>query len=167
MLRKMHKDPNKRRPIVSSCNGPTEHITQFMDTLLQPATPSYIKDSKQFVKTVESLALPPHTLLVTTDVSSLYTNIPQDKGIEACIEALENFDLPHKPPKDILHTLMTYILEYNTFEFNGEHFQQTCGTAMGTKMAPAFATTQTHKPLTWLHYIDDIYAPFTHMGETN
>jgi len=177
MLRKMHKDPKKLRPIVSSCNGPTEQISQFMDTLLQPvmkATPSYIKDSKQFINTLESLPLPPDTLLVTIDVSSLYTNIPQDEGIEACIEALQDFDLPHKPPNDVLHTLMAYILEYNTFEFNGEHFQQTCGTAMGTKMAPAFATifmhkleqafldTQTYKPLTWLRYIDDIYAPFTH-----
>jgi len=86
------------------------------------ATPSYINDSKQFINTLESLPLLPDTLLVTIDVSSLYTNIPQDEGIEACIEALQNFDLPHKPPKDVLHTLMTYILEYNIFEFNGEHF---------------------------------------------
>lgn len=45
---------------------------------------------------------------------------------------------------------------------------------MGTKMAPAFATlfmhkleqaflnTQTHQPLTWIRYIDDIFAPWTH-----
>jgi len=70
--------------------------------------------------------------------------------------------------------LMTYILEYNTFEYNGKFFQQTCGTTMGTKMAPAFVTlfmhkleeeflsTQTYKPLAWIRYIVDIFASWTH-----
>lgn len=180
MLRKMHKNPKKLRPIVSGCNGPTEHISSFIDTLLQPAmkaTPSYIRDSKQFINLLESLKMPPHTILLTIDVTSLYTNIPQEEGISACIEALQDLDLPHKPPEDVIRMLMTYILEYNTFEFNGEFFQQTCGTAMGTKMAPAFATifmhkleqaflnTQTYKPLTWIRYIDDIFAPWTHGEE--
>ena len=177
MLRKMHKDPKKLRPIVSGCNGPTEHISSFVDTLLQPAmkaTPSYIKDSKQFINLIESMHLPPHTILLTIDVTSLYTNIPHTEGIEACIETLQQFDLPHKPPNDIIEMLMTYILQYNTFEYNGEFFQQITGTAMGTKMAPAFATlfmhkleqaflnTQTYQPLTWIRYIDDIFAPWTH-----
>lgn len=181
MLRKMHKDPKKLRPIVSGCNGPTERISSFIDTLLQPAmkdTPSYIKDSKQFINFIESTPLPAHTILLTIDVSSLYTNIPQEEGITACIETLQEYDLPHKPPDHVVRTLMTYILEYNTFEFHGEYFQQTCGTAMGTKMAPAFATlfmhklereflsTQSHQPLAWIRYIDDIFAPWTHGEDT-
>ena len=180
MLRKMHKDPKKLRPIVSGCNGPTERISNFLDTLLQPAmkaTPSYIRDSKQFINLLESTTLPQDTILLTIDVTSLYTNIPQTEGIQACIDTLRDFNLPHKPPDDVIEMLMTYILEYNTFEFNGEYFQQTCGTAMGTKMAPAFATlfmhqleqsflsTQTYKPLIWIRYIDDIFAPWTHGEE--
>ena len=31
------------------------------------------------------------------------------------------------------------ILTMNTFEFNAEFYQQKHGTAMGTKMAPAYA----------------------------
>ena len=69
---------------------------------------------------------------------------------------------------------MTYILQYNAFEFHREHFQQTCGTAIDTKMAPAFATlfmhklereflsTQSHQPIAWIQYIDDIVTPCTH-----
>ena len=148
MLRKMHKDPKKLRPIVSACTGATEHISNFLDSLLQPAmkaTPSYIKDSKDFIKLLDNLTLPHNTLLVTIDVTGLYTHIPQDEGIEACIQALKDFDLPHKPPEDVLRTLMQYILEYNTFEFDGEFYQQICGTSMGTKMAPAYATLFMHK----------------------
>ena len=50
----------------------------------------------------------PHTILLTIDVTSLYTNIPHTEGIEAYIEALQQFDLPHKPPHDIIEMLMTY-----------------------------------------------------------
>ena len=126
MLRKMYKDPKKLRPMVSGCNGATERISSFTDTLLQPVmkdTPSYIKDSKQFINFIESTPLPAHTILLTIDVSSLYTNIPQEEGITACIETLQEYDLPHKPPDHVFRTLMTYILKYNTIEFHGEYFQ--------------------------------------------
>ena len=35
--------------------------------------------------------------------------------------------------------LMRHILHNNIFEFNGHHFAQVKGTAMGTRMAPAYA----------------------------
>lgn len=52
--------------------------------------------------------------------------------------------------------------------FNGEHYLQVSGTAMGTKMAPSYAnifmgnlernllTQSPFKPLSWLRFIDDI-----------
>ena len=97
----MHKDPKKLKPKVSGCSGPTERLSSFIDTLLQPAmkdTPSYIKDSKQFINLIQSMSLPAHTILLTIDVSSLYTNIPQEEGIAACLETLQEYDLPHKQP---------------------------------------------------------------------
>ena len=35
---------------------------------------------------------------------------------------------------------MKFILENNTFSFNSNFYQQTKGTAMGTKFAPVYAT---------------------------
>jgi hypothetical protein len=35
--------------------------------------------------------------------------------------------------------LLTLVLKHNNFTFNGEHFLQINGTAMGTKMAPSYA----------------------------
>ena len=54
-------------------------------------------------------------------------------------------------------------------EFDGKHFLQKRGTAIGTRMAPAYANIFMHdlesrlldlapvKPFLWLRYIDDIF----------
>ena len=60
---------------------------------LVPKLPSYIKDTTHFLKKLDDLKeLPPGSLLVTLDVSSLYTNIPHNEGIEACRKALNSSD---------------------------------------------------------------------------
>ena len=37
-----------------------------------------------------------------------------------------------------LMTLLRMVLTLNNFEFNGEHYLQTGGTAMGTRLAPSY-----------------------------
>ena len=50
-----------------------------------PQFPSFVKDTNDFLKKLLTLGtLPTNTLLVTLDVSSLYTNIPHYQGINAC-----------------------------------------------------------------------------------
>ena len=77
-------------------------------------------------------------MLVSIDVSALYTNIPQDEGIEAVREALLERDNP-EVPTDFLTRLLEIILKYNIFEFNNELFLQIIGTAMGTRPAVSYA----------------------------
>lgn len=86
---KIHKQilPVPGRPIVSSCGAPTEHISEYVDYHLHPLvvqTASYLKDTTDFLRKLSTLpTLPPNCILVTLDVSSLYTNIPHDEGIAA------------------------------------------------------------------------------------
>jgi hypothetical protein len=82
--------------------------------------------------------LPDNTLLVTMDITSLYTNIPHDEGIEACKEVWNNRK-EHKPKTDSLVEPLEHVLKPNNFMFNGEHYLQLSGTAMGTKMALSYA----------------------------
>ena len=94
------------------------------------------------------------------DVSSLYTNIPQEEGTETVCKAYETFH-NYNPP----------IPKENSFQFNGDNYLQTHGTAMGTKMAMSFANIfmaeieskliqqSETKPKEWRRYhldIDDI-----------
>lgn len=174
LLLKLHKNPVDYRPIVSGCSGPTEKISSLMDYYLQPlvqACSSYIKDSKTVIQRLEQLHLPQSALLATIDVKALYLSIPQDEGIQSSINHLSRtICTDTEPPFDmtVASELMTIVLKHNYFDFNAEMYQQIRGTAMGTKMAPAFAglfmadleeeflEQEVVKPVVWWRYIDDI-----------
>ena len=79
-------------------------------------------------------------VLATLDVSSLYTNNPQEEGIDVVCRYYEDHYEHKLPiPTSDLRELMRLILEENSFKFNGKNFVQTHGIAMGTKMAVAFS----------------------------
>ena len=122
--------------------------------------------------------IPPGSKLVATDVNSLYTNIPNQEGLQAMRALLEK----HRPgnvksTNDTLLELLTHILELNNFQFNGENFIQVGGTAMGTRVAPSFANVfmaefekkfmsiYPLQPQFYKRYIDDCVALFTHGQE--
>ena len=105
------------------------------------------------------------------DVTSLYTNIPQEEGIETVCNAYESFYEGESPiPTQYLKRALELILQENSFQFTGKNYLQTHGTAMGTKMAVAFANIfmgkvesqilerSAIKPLAWKRYIDDIFS---------
>ena len=75
-------------------------------------------------------------MLVSMDVTSLYTNIPQKEGINIVCNAYETFHL-NKPPIPTLYLrdMLGLILKENSFHLNKKNYLQTHGTAMGTKLA--------------------------------
>ena len=135
----MHKPIPVGRPIISGCDGPTERISSFVDTLLQliaRTQPSYIKDTTDFINFLERTKIGQDTILVSMDVTSLYTNIPQEEGINIVCKAYEKFYKHNTPiPTLYLREILGLILNENSFQFNGENFLQISGIAMGTNMA--------------------------------
>ena len=182
ILPKIHKNKDNPpgRPIVSASSHPTERISEFVDYQLNPLVPklpSYIKDTTHFLQKLDSLPeLPNGCLLVTLDVSSLYTNIPHKEGIHACRKALESRTNTRLKTESICD-LIRMILTMNNFEFENNYYLQLHGTAMGTKMAPAYANLfmgdleqklsaqSPLKPLVWWRYIDDIFMIWPHGEE--
>ena len=181
MLPKIHKrlDNPPGRPIVSGNGCPTEKISQLVDFFLQPtvpALPSYVQDTTHFLSKLNDLGtLPEGSLLVTMDVASLYTNIPNEQGIEAVRDTLSRLrPVTDKPSTEHILTMLRKVLTMNNFEFAGRHFLQVGGTAMGTKVAPSFANTYMgwfernhvytyHKQLLlWVRFIDDIFQIWQH-----
>ena len=176
LLPKVHKPGNPGRPVVSSIGCHTENISKFVDYHLQPinqALPSYIKDSTDFLNKLEALPeeLPEETIMVTMDVRALYTNVPNNEGIDA---VKQFFRARNRPGDDILSkiisTFLLLILTLNNFVFNDTNYVQVNGASMGTMCAPTYASLfmgafeQTHLIpkikdfiLLYVRYIDDIF----------
>ena len=186
LLPKIHKprvdDITLGRPIMSGCGSPTEKLCQFLDyylKLIVQTIPSYIRDSKHFLQDImqERVSFPEGTLLATLDVKSIYTNIPQDEGIQYCLEAMTQYygrNLPLSVNK--LRQMFEFVLRGNYFESNNQLCLQTQGTSMGTPMAPNFANIfmsciedmiithapSTLRPCLWKRFIDDIIIIWEH-----
>ncbi|XP_059585059.1 uncharacterized protein LOC109285748 [Alligator mississippiensis] len=177
LLPKIHKQGDPGSPIISNHGTLTEEISDFVESILKPLVThraSFVQDTKDFLRKFKNIDhLPSNTLLATTDVPSLYTNIPHQDGIQACLTYLQEQDYNSEyRPKDITD-LIHFILTHNNFTFNNQHFLQMMGTGMGTKMAPQnanlfmshleedFLKNCTIKPLLYLRYIHDIFIIWT------
>ena len=180
LLPKIHKDMHNPpgRPIVSGSGGPTEKISQFVDHFIGPLVPlsrSYIRDFTHMINILQDYRPIPNMLLCTLDITSLYTNIPHHEGVEAIKELLAiHRDTNALPHNSYIIELLQVVLTNNYFDFNGKHYHQKSGTAMGTKLAPSYANLfmskfeQDHvytyylQPILWKRFIDDIFLIWTH-----
>ena len=141
-LPKIHKPDCPLRRIVSRSDGPTDHLSDYITHFIQPVAsnlPSHIKDTNHFLSLIEKLPpLPSNALLVTTDVTCLYTNIPQEEGIAAVIQFMEKYRhlLPTNcPPPYIVRAILDFMLK-RTFKFMDTHIHQILSTSMETRVAP-------------------------------
>ena len=148
------------RPIVSSNSHPTERISEFVDFRLQPLVtklPSYIKDTTHFIG-----PLPDGVLLVTLDISSLYTNVPHKDGIQACSEFLDRRVNPAIQTTRLCD-LIRMILTNNTFAFNGQQLQTSCwyndGNKNGSILRQSFrGEIQKNRPRSCFTFSPDLVA---------
>ena len=132
------------RPILSAINSTTDRLSCLVDAhirFLIPHIPTYIKDKNDFLRKISSIQLEQPLglpIIFTLDVVSLYTNIPNQEGLVATVIALNKKRCATMRTTTIARMLKT-VLHKNNFDFNGCHYLQTGGTAMGSAVAPAYA----------------------------
>ena len=188
LLPKIHKNvvPPPGRPIISAIGSPTEKISEFIDHFLQPFLadmPSFVKDTGHFLYILSKLGpIPPETILVTLDVTSLYTNVPLLQAKQAVGRVLARTRPgATEPSNQSLIKLLDFVFTRNVFTFSDgnklHYFVQTNGVSMGSKCAPSVACTymgefeRQHvytyhlQPLLWLRYVDDVFCLWNH-GDT-
>ena len=176
-LKKVHKDPYSIRPIVSCSSGPTERLSGFLCRILSAHldnVPSLVTNSQQVITTLDNLDLKNYEqiTLVSLDVKSLYTSMPQAASIQMVLQRI----IPTQPPssksnklKNMLRDFLKIVISKNTFRFHNRFYEQTKGVAMGTKCAPPFAnlfmaaleekalaTWEGTPPVSWLRFLDDV-----------
>lgn len=174
LLPKIHKSLHKPsgRPIVSYNN-----ISIFLDRILREfvlTSKSYIQDTTDFINKISELLIPDDALLVSFDVTSLYTSIDHNRGLEAVKRALTKSEWSLEA-RDLILELLKINLTCNYFTFNDKFYLQVRGTAMGANVVPMYANISMadlaerfiyrseffQKALCWMRYIDDIFLVWT------
>ena len=147
---KVHKEHSEgqtppERPIVSGSGSVNENIGHFVEHHIKNLAQkheTFLKDTPDLLRYIEKVNenehSPQNAILVSMDVSAVYTNIPQSEGIECVREALNEVK-NKKIPTEFIIRLLDITLKENIFEFNEELFKQIIGTAMGSKPAPSYA----------------------------
>ena len=177
LLPKLHKEvwPEPSvppgRPIVSDVKSVSYNSSNLVEHFLGPLVTqqdSYLRDSGHLIAILREFSMPRTALLFTMDVSSLYTNIPIDEGLQIVSQLLCKYPDPSRPDRSLL-TILELLLKYNAFTFRGSRFLQTKGVAMGKRFAGSFANLfMAHwenkclasfptKPLLWKRFQDDVF----------
>lgn len=183
LLPKIHKPKEKWpfpnfpdcRPIVSDTGSESCRVASYIDHFVRPVAikhPAYLKDTYDFVNKVRGFRFPKGALLVTADITSLYTNMTIPRMVECVRQLFKENPCPGRPDNHILE-LLELTLNSNDFTFNGDLFLQICGTAMGKSYAPGLADAYLQlfdekartgfniSPIIFLRYIDDVFMIWT------
>ena len=143
--------------------------------------PSFVEDTQDFLVSLEKLKnenLPDDVFPVSIDVS-LHGSIPPEDAMKTVKYNLDcrTEDGKQSMPTSFLMSLLRMVFQFNTFEFDGEHYQQSVGIASGTVASPSivnldkgareqFITSEMNPHVSrlykryWRRHIDDIFILF-------
>ena len=134
------------RPILSATGTYNYALAKWLDAKLKPLSvnENTITDIFAFTNEICGVKINPGEILVSYDVSSLFTNVPQDETIDILAhKAFENnwfndtygLNLTRTDLIDLLHVATKGQL----FQFDGALYEQTDGVAMGSPLGPLLA----------------------------
>jgi len=121
-------------------------LAKWLDKKLKPVSVNdhTISDVFNFVDSLHDVEVDNHSILVSYDVTSLFTNVPVDETIQILAEkALKDdwFNKQHNLniTKSDLVELLNIATKNQLFQFEGSLYEQTDGVAMGSPLGPLMA----------------------------
>ncbi|PFX21776.1 hypothetical protein AWC38_SpisGene13730 [Stylophora pistillata] len=176
-LPKLQKPGFPMRPIVSFCGSPTYQLSKYLTTILQPLTDKSrhkLQSTEDFINATKTVQIPDDYKLVSFDVKSLFTSIPLQLALQCTETAIRQSTDPLPLPTDDIMDLLNICLRSTYFQYNGKHYKQLHGTAMGSPVSVviaeivmqnieerALSTCRQTIPL-WLRYVDDTFTAVRH-----
>ena len=130
------------RPIVSFCGSPTYQLSKYLTTVLKPLTDESrhkLQSTENFIDAIKTVQVPDDYKLVSFDVKSLFTSIPLQLALDYTETAINNSTIELSLPTDDLMDLLNLCLTSTYFQYNGKHYKQLHGTAMGSPVSVVVA----------------------------
>ena len=136
-LPKLHKPGFPMRPIVSFCGSPTYQLSKYLTTILQPLTDKSrhkLQSTEDFIDAIKTAQIPDDYKLVSFDVKSLFTSIPLQLALQCTETAIRQSTATLPLPTEDIMDLLNLCLTSTYFQYNGKHYKQLHGTAMGSPL---------------------------------
>ena len=143
-LPKLHKPNIPMRPIVSFCGSPTYQLSKHLTNILKPLTDKSrhkLQSTDNFIDAIKTIQIPDDHKLVSFDVKSLFTSIPLQLALDCTKTAINKSHYQPPLPTDDLMDLLHLCLTSTYFQYNGKHYKQLHGTAMGSPVSVVVAET--------------------------
>ncbi|BHF82906.1 hypothetical protein SprV_0802604500 [Sparganum proliferum] len=170
-LSKVHKEGAPFRPIVSPKGTPTYGLAKWpfrRPKFLTDDSDTTACSSTQFLEKIKGVSLLPNEVMVSFDVTSLFTSIPQNLAIETVELLLRSKYNETENRFGLAQVLQLVKLCLRTyFMFDGTIYEQVKGTPMGSPISGFIAEAalerldslvfQHHRPKFWARYVDDTF----------
>ena len=132
------------RPIVSFCGSPTYQLSKHLAKTLKPLTDASdhkLQSTENFIDAIKTVQIPNNHRRVSFGVKSLFTSIPLQLALDCTGTLLQHTanDTPLPLPNDKTMDLLKLCLESTFFQYNGRHYKQLHGTAMGSPVSVVVA----------------------------
>ena len=142
-LPKIHKPVLSLRPIISSIQAPNSKIAQWLTDILTQAYNKdnryFVKDSFEFASFINGLTLPEGYVLVSLDVTSLFTNIPIELVVNSIKRRWQSISNFCSLTLNEFLELTRFVFDTTYFAYNGHFYKFLIGTPMGATISPIIA----------------------------
>ena len=145
-LPKTHKEQLAFLPILSATNTYNYSLGKWLDSKLKPLSCNQytVTDTFRFADEVRRFEIKNGEILVSYDITSLFTNVPLEETIQILAEkafAQDWFNETHSLnlSKTDLIDLLRAATKNQLFQFDGALYERTDGVAMGSPLGPLLA----------------------------